>query len=53
MPNAYCGGSGLYGLNVTEATVASLQGSNATRVSASWLILCVAGIVGWAVTQSL
>ena len=53
VPNTYLRGSGLCDLNVAEAIVASLQGSNATRVSAPWLILLVVGIVGLAVTQSL
>ena len=53
VPNAYLRRSGLCDLDIAEATVASLQGSNSTCVSALWLVLFVAGIVGWVVTQGL
>ena len=51
--DTYLRGSGLCDINVAEANVVELQGSRATHLGASWLVLLVAGIVGWAVTQGL
>ena len=45
VPRTYLRGSGLDNLTVAEANVVELQGSNATHLSASWLIVVVAGIV--------
>ena len=45
VPRTYLRGSGLCDLNVAEANVVELQGSNAMLLTASWLILVVDGIV--------
>ena len=53
MPNTCLRESGLCDLTAAEANVVGLQGSDATHLSASWLILVVAGFASWAAAKSV